>query len=398
MSTTPSVPPMPGNLDTKGKQPETSQPTGSASNHGDEAQVEAEINNPEKDEESDEDSEVELIKWRKKFKGKSGLERQMEMMEALYQTIESHNGHIDDIINAIQNNPKKDPREIRIGIPEPFDGTAETAETWISAVQAYLGINEHVYNNAHKQIAFALSLMKNGQPAEWAADLRRQAVELVYSEEDERMIGKGYGTWDDFIANFRKTFDYADGPMIAMNKLLCLQQTSTIEDYNTAFRNLAYRAGIREDRSLILQYQRGLKKPLLTDIYRMRPLPSTIQEWYAAASQSESQWKTKNIAIGLNQSGRPSSSTSTYRRPGQSSSSSMEVHRMELTPEKAKMFKEGLCFICKKKGHIARKCPDKKPTYNKESRKIPINCILGQASPEEREEIINELGFVEGDL
>ena len=300
MSTTPSVPPMPGNLDTKGKQPETSRPTGSASNQGDEAQVEAEVNNPEKTDESEEESETELIKWRKKFKGKSGLERQMEMMEALYHTIESHNDHIDDIIKAIQNNQKKDPREIRIGIPEPFDGTAETAKTSISAVQAYLGINEHVYNNAHKQIAFALSLMKNGQPAEWAADLRRHAVELVYSEEDKRMIGKGYGTWNNFIANFRKTFDYADGPMITMNKLLCLQQTGMIEDYNTAFRNLAYRAGIREDTSLILQYQRGLKKPLLTDIYRIRPLPSTIQEWYAAASQSESQWKTKNIAIGLN--------------------------------------------------------------------------------------------------
>ena len=185
---------MPGNLDTKGKQPETSQPTGSASNHGDEAQVEAEINNPERTEESDEESKVKLIKWRKKFKGKSGLERQMEMMEALYQTIESHNGHIDDIINAIQSNQKKDPREIRIGIPEPFDGTAETAETWISAVQAYLSINKHVYNNTHKQITFALSLMKNGQPAEWAAYLRRQAVKLVYSEEDQCMIGKGYGT------------------------------------------------------------------------------------------------------------------------------------------------------------------------------------------------------------
>ena len=185
---------MPGNLDTKGKQPETSQPIASASNQGDEAQVEAEIKEPEKSDSSDEERETQLIKWRKKFKGKTGLERQMEMMEALYQTIESHNDHIDTIIEAIQNNQKKDSKEIRIGIPEPFDGTAETAKTWISTVQAYLGVNEHIYYNAHRQITFVLSLMKSGQPAEWAADLRRQAVELVYSEEDKRMIGKGYGT------------------------------------------------------------------------------------------------------------------------------------------------------------------------------------------------------------
>ena len=186
--------------------------------------------------------------------------------------------------------------------------------------------------------------------------------------------------------------------MIAMNKLLCLQQTGPIEEYNTTFRNLAYRAGICEDTSLILQYQRGLKIPLLNNIYRIRPLPATIQEWYAAASQSESQWKTQRIARTLNQSARSTSSASTAGRRQASSASSMDANRMELSPEKAKMFKEGLCFICKNKGHIARKCPDKKPSFNKESRKITINRILGQASPEEREEIMNELGFVEGDL
>ena len=50
--------------------------------------------------------------------------------------------------------------ELKIGVPIEYDGNQETATGWLMSIKAYLLINNNVYNNNEKRVAFGLSHMK----------------------------------------------------------------------------------------------------------------------------------------------------------------------------------------------------------------------------------------------
>ena len=52
--------------------------------------------------------------------------------------------------------------EIHIGCPNEYDGKAETAQAWLDSVRLYLLINQALYHNDNRKIAYALSYMKKG--------------------------------------------------------------------------------------------------------------------------------------------------------------------------------------------------------------------------------------------
>jgi hypothetical protein len=82
--------------------------------------------------------------------------------------------------------------------PEPFDGAASKAETFLSALQNYYYLNEALYNTQSQRVAAALSHFKVGTAAgEWAHD--KQNAALTANPID-------YGTWDVFIDSFKKHF------------------------------------------------------------------------------------------------------------------------------------------------------------------------------------------------
>ena len=60
------------------------------------------------------------------------------------------------------------PIELRIGIPEAYDGSFETLRQWLNGVQLYLLMNKDVYNNDDKKIVFVLSYMTKGPALTWA--------------------------------------------------------------------------------------------------------------------------------------------------------------------------------------------------------------------------------------
>ena len=58
--------------------------------------------------------------------------------------------------------------EIHIGCPDEYNGKAETAQAWLDSVHLYLLINQALYHNNSRKIAYALSYMKKGLAATWA--------------------------------------------------------------------------------------------------------------------------------------------------------------------------------------------------------------------------------------
>ena len=91
------------------------------------------------------------------------------------------------------------PTELRIGVPEAFDGSYEKSMYWLHAVQFYLLVNKAVYNNDDKQIAFALSYMTKGSALTWASTFRQSALSgTTFS----------LGTFADFISKFNTAFKH----------------------------------------------------------------------------------------------------------------------------------------------------------------------------------------------
>ena len=94
------------------------------------------------------------------------------------------------------------PIELRIGTPKAYDGSFETSRQWLNAVQLYLLVNEDVYNNDDKKIAFVLSYMTKGSALTWATTFRENSVDATGTVT--------LGTYVNFIAKFNEDFKQRD--------------------------------------------------------------------------------------------------------------------------------------------------------------------------------------------
>ena len=83
--------------------------------------------------------------------------------------------------------------EIRIGCPDEYDGKAETAQAWLDSVCLYLIINQALYHDDNRKIAYALSYMKKGSAAMWAEGHHQQGF-----------ANQSFGTFVTFNTDFEK--------------------------------------------------------------------------------------------------------------------------------------------------------------------------------------------------
>ncbi|KAI5116053.1 hypothetical protein M0805_009362 [Coniferiporia weirii] len=262
-------------------------------------------------------------------------------------------------------------KEINLAKPNEFDGTREYARRFLSSCETYLRVNKHIYDTNELKINFVLSFMQTRTAGDWA--INRESLASAYNVDtkgNKLSTIVGYGTWDDFVKDFKSTFITTDDTNEAQQALIKLRQTGTADDFNNQFQSLATRSGITSPEALIALYQAGLTPALLKTIYNRDTMPNTINDWYKAASRSDNIYRRLRAIQGPppsnpqnNQfckfsSNRPSPN---YNTTGTSSN----INRPpRLTPkERDKCFKEGRCLACREKGHNSRDCP-KFPTSN----------------------------------
>ena len=94
------------------------------------------------------------------------------------------------------------PIELQIGTPEAYNGSFETSRQWLNAIQLYLLVNEDIYNNDNKKIAFVLFYMTKGSTLTWAATFRENSVDTTGT-----VI---LGIYVNFIAKFNEDFKQRD--------------------------------------------------------------------------------------------------------------------------------------------------------------------------------------------
>ncbi|KAI5120521.1 hypothetical protein M0805_004529 [Coniferiporia weirii] len=262
-------------------------------------------------------------------------------------------------------------KEINLAKPNEFDGTREYARRFLSSCETYLRVNKHIYNTDELKINFVLSFMQTQTAGDWA--INHESIASAYnvdSKGNKLTTIVGYGTWGDFVKDFKTTFITTDDTNEAQQALIRLKQTGTADDFNNQFQSLATRSGITSPEALIALYQAGLTPALLKSIYNCNTIPTTINAWYQAASRSDNIYCCLRAIQGpppptqQNNRFRKFSNNPRTNSYSNTSTSSNTNHPPCLTPEECdKCFKEGRCLACREKGHNSRDCT-KFPTSN----------------------------------
>ncbi|KAI5116118.1 hypothetical protein M0805_000524 [Coniferiporia weirii] len=316
-------------------------------------------------------------------------------------------------------------KEINLAKPNEFDSTREYAHCFLSSCETYLHINKHIYDTNELKINFVLSFMQTRMAGDWAINHESLASAYAVDSKGNKLSTiVGYGTWDDFVKDFKTTFITTDDTSKAQQALIKLKQTGTADDFNNQFQSLATRSGISSPEALIALYQAGLTPALLKTIYNRGTMPATTNDWYKVASHSDNIYRRLRAIQGppplTQQTNRFRKFTNNNPRPNSyntSGTSSNTNCPPRLTPEERnKCFKEGRCLACREKGHNSRDCtkflnsntrtirtteqntPEETPMHTTEPNHptpndiaLQIRQLINSLKDEEKEELFNTM-------
>ena len=235
-----------------------------------------------------------------------------------------------------------------------------------------------------KKICFALSFMKGGLPAKFAANFIDQVIEQgvagVYS----------WGTLAAFNTLFDEAFNDKNKKSNAENQIALLKQGSkTAEEFDQLALVAGYNDGHHGD-ILIKLIKDAIHNSIIDSIYNAGTLPDTYVNWKVRitnidnlqrqrAVEKKSHAPTvvhktivvdKSVATADNIPTQKTGTGTIYGGAGQ---------KMDI--DKARQ--SGLCFKCGKPSHILRNCPDRKA--------FQIRSIVEGLNDEEKKELKKEL-------
>ena len=152
-------------------------------------------------------------------------------------------------------------------------------------MKAYLSINSSIYTSDTDKVMTTLNKMSKGCGVSF--------LEMWYDKMVDASITNSEKTFDKFALNFESTlFPYNTKATACFELTKLAQKTfkrpdSILDDgfqkYITDFQNLASKAGISDDVTLIDQFSLGLDQQLATKILSMSLIPTTVAKWIEQA-------------------------------------------------------------------------------------------------------------------
>jgi hypothetical protein len=243
--------------------------------------------------------------------------------------------------------------ELHAGAPVAFDGNIRKASRWLHSVKAYFTVNATIYSTDEKKVVTALAYMMEGTASSWS--------NTFYQLCEGRMAK--YGTWADFEKEFWEMFIPADASIVALNKIQKLKQLrKSLTSYVAKFRSLVAVANVKESHILIHMFNLGLNDDLVNAIHLMGEIPTDFNKYIIAVTKIDSNMKRGKTTIALTHANRY---CNYHPQPKKKDDDAMDVDRLD-EEECADCMAKGLCFVCKKRGHHANSCPDKK------KKKVPV--------------------------
>ena len=272
--------------------------------------------------------------------------------------------------------------------PDNFRGKPrEDVNAWLFSLVLYFSAQTPPPGDETK-VAYACSLFRDNALAWWmnvfAGDAAVDPALRVTT------------SWERFQARVMQYFSPEDAVRSNRDRLHSLTQTKSVADYTYAFNKLiAIIPGIAAD-ELIHAYVRGLKPAVRIEVELRAPTTVEVAQRIAT--------RVDEIIYTVRPKTKPHY---TDRRPGpsnggptpmelgyigvaqhgsrsQPSRSSGAPHpRGKLTEtDKAKLRAGGLCFYCKKPGHIAVACPEKTKPRRTDTKRLTFADLLKSTAPD----------------
>ena len=137
------------------------------------------------------------------------------------------------------------------------------------------------------------------------------------------------------------------------------QGNTSIEDHVVKFKILLADSGVTEDSPTVLDYfQKSIRVPLLKKILDRDNVLETLPEWYKKALKIDNDYNKVQRIIKRDgpkkEEGRP---WWNFRKQKDDNTMDInvitKVYKTMMDKEKAELMKEGLCFQCRKGGHLS---------------------------------------------
>ena len=148
-------------------------------------------------------------------------------------------------------------------------------------MKAYFSINSSIYTSDTDKVMTTFNKMSKGHGVSFS--------EMWYDRMADTSIAHSEKTFNKFTSNFESTFFPYDTKATTCFELTKLAQKSfkrpdgimddRFQKYITNFQNLASKAGISNDITLIDQFSLELDQQLATMILFMSLIPITVAKW-----------------------------------------------------------------------------------------------------------------------
>jgi hypothetical protein len=303
--------------------------------------------------------------------------QQQQLVEQKHE-IETLSQMMNKLLDAQLPRPLSQPD--RPSKPNTFDGNnIGYSRTWIVEVENYFRAT-NLLSDAGR-INFAVAQLRGRAADWWEYDAKRLIIQ----------------TWEEFKAEFNVAYNPVPVMDTARAKINSLKQTGGVQDYINEFNQWIHFLPHYTEGDKIFHFRDGLK-PYLKRQIRLKD-PKTLNEAINEAIKVDTEDRQdsthfiskKNFTpYSSLQRGKPfpsSSSWNSYNHPARITSNNAnnngtvpmelgniynntgeenkneevedgkELFLFGMSPQRLKEYKEGLCFLCKQKGHLRRDCP-----------------------------------------
>ena len=249
--------------------------------------------------------------------------------------------------------------------PEPFDGKAENAENFWTALESYYLLNTGIFNTEHKKIMTALTYFKAGtSAAEWARERQKTAFAAAG--------GVDFGTWAAFKKDFSDHFIPAESILESTQKMHTMRMGNReFNDFYQEWSTHASRSGV-DDHTKMYAFRQALPQALHNKILGVSPQPTTLAGVVEHTRQFDHLWQVYQKSTTPHNDTCPQCTRAVAIEEGSSTQinyANLEAAEGKISKEeKERRYKAGLCFYCGKGKHLAKECHRKK---NKGKSKFP---------------------------
>src|SRR6266700_2539879 len=194
--------------------------------------------------------------------------------------------------------------------PSAFGGDHTDGKAFLTLCRTYIRLCLEVFDDQEQQIVWAMSFMKDGRAARWAA----REFELEATNGLLR-----FDNWAHFEKEFRKEFTPLNKEADAVNVLetpAYHQGRKSVDDYLDSFRNLIHNSRYTDPKTIVVKFRRGLDRRIsnaLAGMTSRRPSDTDPEAWYILAVQMDQNHAADEVFYTLQRSAPPAL---TSHRPG----------------------------------------------------------------------------------